>query len=71
MEKIELTLYIAGDTPRSKKAVRDFMDLCKDKFKGAVTFGIIDVLERSDLARKEGIILTPTLVKMHPARVFR
>ena len=32
MEKIKLTLYITGETPRSKKAVRGFKSLCEHTF---------------------------------------
>ena len=71
MEKIELTLYITGETPRSKKAVRELETLCEGKFKDRVALEIIDVLERPDLAMEERIIVTPTLIKKLPAPIIR
>ncbi len=71
MEKIELTLYIIGETPRSKKAIRELKTLCEGKFKDRVALEIIDVLERPDLAVEERIIVTPTLIKKLPAPIIR
>ena len=71
MEKIKLTLYITGETPKSKKAVRDLESLCEPTFDDEVAIEIIDVLERPDLAHYEKIIVTPTLIKTLPPPVMR
>jgi len=71
MEKTKLTLYITGETPRSKKAVGDLESLCERTFDDEVTIEIIDVLERPDLAHYERIMVTPILIKTLPPPVVR
>lgn len=61
-----LHLFIAGDSPYSAAAVRNLRDICGQYLTGRVELHIIDIVEQPELAREEGIVATPTLVKKRP-----
>jgi circadian clock protein KaiB len=65
MKEIQLELYVTGDTPRSEQAIANLHRICRDKL-NTNQVQIIDVLEQPDLAEKNKIIATPTLVKIIP-----
>ncbi len=65
--KYLLRLYITGNTLASQHAVTNLGLLCQEELKGLCDVEIIDILERPDLAEKEKILATPTLVKRRPA----
>ena len=71
MEKIEIQLYVSGETPRSKKAIEAIENICQQELKGNATLEIIDVLDRPDLAQKETVFATPTLIKKLPVPIKR
>ena len=71
MEKIELTLYITGETPRSKKAITALQEICKGELEGKVELQIIDIQKSPELAEDEKIIATPTLMKEVPPPLRR
>ncbi|MBI2738775.1 MAG: circadian clock protein KaiB [Rhodospirillales bacterium] len=55
-----LRLYIAGNSPSSRRAEQNVMHLRKH-LAAAPTVEIIDVLVRPDLAEQAGVLATPTL----------
>lgn len=61
-----LKLYVTGDTPRSDRAISNLQELCKDNFPNEYKIFIVDVLKQPDVAEKEKIIVTPTLIKESP-----
>jgi len=65
MKEIQLELYVTGDTPRSEQAIANLHRICRDKL-NTNQVQIIDVLDQPDLAEKNKIIATPTLVKIIP-----
>jgi circadian clock protein KaiB len=62
-----LRLYVAGETPRSKLALRNIKRLCEQYLKGQCRIRVIDLLEYPQLARSAGIMAVPTLVCITPA----
>lgn len=66
-----LRLYVAGLTPRSRKAIASITSLCEEYLQGRYDLEVIDVFQRPVLAREEQIIATPTLVKKLPAPLRR
>lgn len=62
----EVRLYIMGRTARSKKAVEDLKALLEAKHKGQYSLKIIDVMENPQLAEKDMVFATPTVVKASP-----
>lgn len=61
-----LRLYIAGSTPKSKKAVENVKRFCEEHLAEQCTLEIIDIYQQPVLAKGEQIIAAPTLVKKLP-----
>ena len=71
MDKISLTLFIAGQTLRSQSAVQNLRSFFDAGFDEQYELSIIDVLEHPQLAEEAKIIATPTLIKSNPPPVRR
>jgi circadian clock protein KaiB len=65
-KKYVLKLYVTGDTPRSDRAISNLKALCEENFPKEYKIIIINVLKQPDIAEKEKIIVTPTLIKESP-----
>ena len=65
-KKYVLKLYVTGDTPRTDRAISNLKELCEQHFPNEYKILIIDVLKQPDIAEKEKIIVTPTLIKEFP-----
>jgi circadian clock protein KaiB len=66
MQEYRLKLFVTGQTPRSRWAIKNLRRICEDVLKSNYELDIIDVLERPQLAEDEKIIATPTLIKEIP-----
>jgi circadian clock protein KaiB len=66
-----LKLYIAGQTPRSARAVANLRRICDEELHGQYDLVIIDVLETPQVAEQEHILATPTLIKALPPPLRR
>ena len=65
-EHYELRLYVAGQSPRSVRALENLRRLCDEHLEGRFTVQVIDLLENPTLARGDEIIAVPTLVRKLP-----
>ncbi|MGD1856189.1 MAG: circadian clock KaiB family protein [Leptolyngbyaceae cyanobacterium] len=61
-----LKLYITGSSPRSERAIANLVHLCEQELADNYELSIIDVLEQPQLAEREKILVTPTLIKEVP-----
>jgi len=68
-EKYKLSLYVAGNTQKSTKAIENLKKYCEEELKDQYVVEIIDLLEHPHLAEGEQIIAVPTLIKKLPAPV--
>lgn len=66
-----LKLYIAGQTPRSERAITNLHRICKENLGKGYKIEIIDILGHPQLAEREKIIATPTLIKELPLPLRR
>jgi len=64
-------LYIAGDTENSRSAVAALNTLCAEHLGDRHEIEIVDVFCEPKRALSDGILMTPTLVKLAPAPVRR
>ena len=64
----EFKLYVTGTGNISQKAIEDLKSVLEEKLKEQYTLKIINVLENPELAIKDKISATPTLVKNEPHR---
>ena len=66
MDALHLTLYVAGDTPRSREAVANLERICAELLGGRAKCATIDVLNSPEVADAERILTTPTLIRESP-----
>ncbi|HWZ90055.1 MAG TPA: circadian clock KaiB family protein [Polyangiaceae bacterium] len=66
-----LRLYIAGNAPNSLSAIANARALCEEHFAARHELEIIDLLEHPKKALADGIIVTPTLLRLRPSPVRR
>jgi circadian clock protein KaiB len=65
----QFRLYIAGDAPNSLRAVANLNAICREHLPQRHKIEIVDVMLEPKRALADGILLTPTLVKLLPAPV--
>ena len=61
-----LRLYVAGQTPKSIRAIANLKVLCEEYLKGRYRIEVIDLRENPHLARGDQIVAIPTLVRRLP-----
>lgn len=61
-----LRLYVAGQTPKSIIALANLKRLCDGHLAGRYSIEVVDLLEKPQLARRDDIIVIPTLVRQLP-----
>jgi circadian clock protein KaiB len=66
---IELTLYVAGQTPKSVAAIRNLERICADHVNGISSVKVVDLKENPRLAREHNIVAIPTLVRKLPVPI--
>lgn len=64
-------LYVAGDAYNSTQALSNLTAICQSHLPDRHHIELIDVLADPKRAHADGILLTPTLVKVGPAPVRR
>lgn len=64
--KYVLRLYVAGMTPKSRRAIENIKQICEEELHGRYELEIIDIYQQPQLASAEQIIAAPTLIKKLP-----
>jgi len=62
-----LRLYVAGQTPKSITALANLKRLCELHLAGRYRIEVVDLLSQPHLARRDDIVVVPTLVRHLPA----
>jgi circadian clock protein KaiB len=65
-EIFELRLYVAGQSPRSVRALENLRKVCDEHLAGRYNVEVIDLLVHPALARGDEIVAVPTLVRKLP-----
>ena len=68
---LRLRLYVAGNAPNSVRAVANARAICEEHFASEHDLEIVDLLVHPQRALADGIIVTPTLLKLLPLPVQR
>ena len=68
---LRLRLYIAGNAPNSLRAIANCRAICDEYFASGHELEIVDLLQYPKRAVADGIIVTPTLLKLLPLPVQR
>ena len=66
-----LKLYVTGNTQRSESAISNLKELCEANLPNHHKICIVDVLKQPDIAEKEKIFVTPTLIRESPLPQIR
>lgn len=66
-----MRLYIAGNAPNSLNAVANARAICEAHFPATHELEIVDLLVHPQRAAIDGIIVTPTLLRLSPSPVQR
>ena len=61
-----LRLYVAGDGPNSCEARANLADMLKDRSPERYQLEEVDFIREPSRALRDGVIVTPTLVKLAP-----
>ena len=61
-----LRLYVAGNTPKSLRAIENLTHLCEEHLKGKYHIEVIDLLKHPHRAKIDQIVALPTLVRKLP-----
>jgi circadian clock protein KaiB len=65
----KLRLYVAGQSPKSIRAIANLKVLSEEHLKGRYQIEVIDLLEHPHMARGDQIVAIPTLVIKLPQPV--
>jgi circadian clock protein KaiB len=69
--RLVLRLYVAGSAPNSLRAIANTKAICDEHFASGYELEIVDLLQHPQRALADGIIVTPTLLKLLPVPVQR
>jgi len=61
-----LRLYVAGQTPKSIAALANLKRLCETHLAGQYHIEVVDLVRQPQLARRDDIVVVPTLVRQLP-----
>ena len=69
--RFKFRLYIAGDAENSAQARFNLSAICEAHLPGRYEIEVIDVFRHPMRALEDGILMTPTLVRLVPSPVRR
>lgn len=69
--RLSLRLYVAGTLPRAEAAKANLRRLCSELGANQPTVEIVDVFVHPERPLLDGIIVTPTLVRISPKPVVK
>jgi circadian clock protein KaiB len=69
--RLVLRLYVAGNAPNSLRATANAKAICNEHFASGYDLEIVDLLEYPLQALADGVIVTPTLLRLLPSPVQR
>ncbi|MBL9101902.1 MAG: circadian clock KaiB family protein [Myxococcales bacterium] len=62
----EFRLYVAGQTPKSLRAVENLKRMCEEHLPGRHKIEVVDLHKNPRLAKEDQIVALPTLVRKLP-----
>ena len=62
----QLRLYVAGESSMSVRAFANLKQICDDHLDVRFEIEVIDLVAHPELARRDGIVAVPTLVRWRP-----
>lgn len=71
VEEYRFRLYVAGNSPKSLRAIQNLKRICDEHLPGHYEIEIIDIYQRPELLEQEQIFAIPTLIKKLPLPLQR
>ena len=68
---IGFRLYVAGDAQNSTMAMANLTALCREHLDGRHEIEVIDVFQQPERALEDGVLMTPTVVRVGVAPMRR
>ena len=65
-DKLVLQLYVSGMSPKSMEAIENIKKLCDEHLNDAFELEIIDIYKNPDVASRQQIVFSPSLIKSLP-----
>jgi circadian clock protein KaiB len=65
----DLRLYVVDQSPRSLLAYANLKAVCEERLSGRYRIEVVDILAHPDVARTEGIVAVPTVIRRRPKPV--
>ncbi len=65
-DRLSLQLYVSGMSAKSMEAIGNIKKLCSEYLKDAFELQIIDIYKHPEVAIKEQIVFSPSLIKNLP-----
>lgn len=65
-ERWDLRLYVAGQTPKSVRAIDNLKRICLEHLEGRYSIEVIDLIQQPQLGEGDQILALPTLVRRLP-----
>ena len=69
--RMRLRLYVAGSSPHSVEALANLRTICADQPGSPPGLEVVDALQEPERALRDGIVVTPTLVRLAPGPELR
>lgn len=66
---LQLTLYVAGQTPKSLAALSNLKKICAEHMKERYKIIVVDLIKKPQLAQNDQILAIPTLVRQLPVPI--
>ncbi len=66
-----LRLFVAGNTPRSQRAIENLHHICEQRLAGSIDLEVVDIYQQPELAESYRVVVAPTLIKLLPLPVRR
>jgi circadian clock protein KaiB len=66
-----LRLYVAGNAPNSLRAIANAKAICEEYLTSRYALEVVDLLKHPRRALDDGIIVTPTLLRLRPLPIQR
>lgn len=63
---LQLRLYVSGDAPNSRLAIANINAICAEHIRTTYSLEIVDLVTAPLRALGDGIVVTPTLMRLSP-----
>lgn len=66
MAEYVLKLYVSGQSALAQQTIANIKSICENELEGHCQLEVFNIMENPQLAEDDGVIATPTLVKVSP-----